>query len=79
MTARTTAPDAPGSPLLRPGLTAPALDDGLVLELGEDAEHLQHHLPGGVGRVEGLGDALEGDTVLREFVHHLGELADLPR
>ncbi|MDQ7829055.1 MAG: hypothetical protein QN195_11185 [Armatimonadota bacterium] len=61
--------------LLHPDLRA--LDDGRVLELREDAEHLEHHLPGGVRRVEGLGDALEGDAVLRELVHHLGELADL--
>jgi hypothetical protein len=50
-----------------------------VLELGEDAEHLEHHLPGGVRGVEGLRDALERDAVLGELVHHPSELADLAR
>ncbi|HPD30465.1 MAG TPA: hypothetical protein PLL20_10750 [Phycisphaerae bacterium] len=54
-----------------------ALDDGRVLEFGEDAEHLEHHLPGGVGCVERLGDALEDDVLLGQLIHHLGELADL--
>jgi hypothetical protein len=54
-----------------------ALDDGCVLELGEDAQHLEHHLASGVRGVERLGDALQDDAVLRELVHHLGELADL--
>ncbi|HEX9728347.1 MAG TPA: hypothetical protein VGA37_07590 [Gemmatimonadales bacterium] len=61
--------------LLHPDLRP--FDDGRVLELCEDAEHLEHHLPGGVGGVERLGDALEDDAVLRELVHHLGEFADL--
>ncbi|MBW6503135.1 hypothetical protein K0B90_02505 [bacterium] len=49
-----------------------------MLEFGEDAQHLEHHLSGGVGRVERLGDAFQRDPVLREIVHHLGKLADLP-
>ena len=28
-----------------------ALDDGRVLKLGEHTEHLEHHLPGGIGGV----------------------------
>ncbi|MCL5884237.1 MAG: hypothetical protein M1377_02640 [Deltaproteobacteria bacterium] len=48
-----------------------------MLELGEDPQHLEHHLPGGVGGVERLGDALERDAVLRELVDHHSELADL--
>jgi hypothetical protein len=54
-----------------------ALDDGGMLKLGKDAEHLEHHFAPGVRGIERLGDALEGDAVLGELVHHLGELADL--
>ncbi len=63
--------------LLHPDLGA--LDDRGVLELGEDAEHLEHHLAGGVGGVERLGDRLQDDAVLGELVDHQGELADLAR
>ncbi len=73
------APDEP--PALRLSLHPDLgpLDDRRVLELREDAEHLEHHLPCGVGGVEGLGDGLQDDAVLGEFVHHECELADLAR
>ncbi|HET9676752.1 MAG TPA: hypothetical protein VFP21_04515 [Solirubrobacterales bacterium] len=32
-----------------------SFDDGRPLELGEDAEHLNHHPPGRAGGVERLG------------------------
>ncbi len=53
------------------------LEDGLVLELSEDAQHLEHHLPGRVRPVERLRDALERDAVLGELVHHLGQPPDV--
>ena len=45
-----------------------AVDDGGVLELGEDAEHLQHHPPGGRAGVERLGRRLQDDAQPVEFL-----------
>jgi hypothetical protein len=72
----------PGRPLtllrapLDPG--ADAIDDGRVLELGEDAEHLEHHPPSGGAGVERLGCRAQHHAVRIEFFGELRELAHLP-
>jgi hypothetical protein len=56
-----------------------AVDDRCVFELGEDAEHLQHHPAGGRASVERLGRRLEHNLELVELVAEPGELAHLAR
>jgi hypothetical protein len=55
-----------------------AVDDGRVFELGEHAEHLQHHPPRRGAGVERLGRRLQHDVELVEFLAQPGELAHLP-
>jgi hypothetical protein len=55
-----------------------AVDDGGVFELGEDAEHLQHHPAGGGAGVERLRGRLQDDVELVELLAEPGELAHLP-
>jgi hypothetical protein len=50
-----------------------------VFELGEDAEHLQHHPPRRRVGVERLGRRLEHDVERVEFFGELSELANLAR
>jgi len=55
-----------------------AVDEGRALELGEDAEHLDHHPTSGATGVERLGRAPEEHSGLVQFVEDLGEAADRP-
>jgi len=48
------------------------------LELGEDAEHLDHHPPRQRRGVEGLGRRAEGNTGCVEVFQELGEAAHRP-
>jgi hypothetical protein len=48
-----------------------------VLELGEDAEHLQHHPPGRGAGVERLGRRLQNNAEPVEFLGQPGQLAHL--
>jgi hypothetical protein len=54
------------------------VDDRRVLELGKDAEHLQHHPTRRAAGVERLGRRLQHDVELVEFLAQPCELADLP-
>ena len=49
---------------------AGALPDHLALELGEDADHLHHHAPGGRGRVDGLGQRTESGSGRVDLFHY---------
>ncbi|HVC87819.1 MAG TPA: hypothetical protein VNC40_10390 [Gaiellaceae bacterium] len=57
---------------------ADAVDDRGVLELGEHAEHLQHHPPSSRAGVERLGRGAEDDVELVEFLRELRQLPDFP-
>ncbi|HVD01415.1 MAG TPA: hypothetical protein VNG93_09775 [Candidatus Dormibacteraeota bacterium] len=52
------------------------IDHGRALELGEDAEHLDHHSAGWGASVEGLGRRAEGDTSPIQLIEDLGQTAD---
>jgi hypothetical protein len=56
-----------------------AVDHSGVLELGEDAEHLQHHPARGGAGVERLGRRPQHDAEPVELLGKLGELAHLAR
>jgi hypothetical protein len=54
-----------------------AVDDRGVFELGEHAEHLQHHPPRRRAGIERLGRRLQDDVELVEFLTEPGELTHL--
>jgi hypothetical protein len=54
-----------------------AVDDRGVFELGEHAEHLQHHPPRRRAGIERLRRRLEDDVELIEFLAQPGELTHL--
>src|SRR5215467_4065915 len=56
-----------------------AVDDGGPLELGEDAEHLDHHATGWAAGVEGLGGGAEDGSGAVEVVQDLGQAAHRAR
>jgi hypothetical protein len=58
---------------------ADGVDDRGVLELGEHAEHLQHHPAGRGAGVERLGRGAQHDAEPVELLGQLGELAHLSR
>ncbi|MDA8358386.1 MAG: hypothetical protein M0Z95_19325 [Actinomycetota bacterium] len=70
---RPPAPAATGSFALHAG--DHPVDDGRPLELGEHAEHLDHHPPGRARGVEGLGGRAEGDPGSVQVFEELGETA----
>ncbi|MCI0636755.1 MAG: hypothetical protein L0206_22990 [Actinobacteria bacterium] len=65
-----------GGRTLHPGRDP--LDDRGPFELGEDGEHLQHHLAGGSGGVERLGCRAKRDAEVVEVLTDLRELANTP-
>ena len=56
-----------------------SVDDGGVLELGEHAEHLQHHAPGWRACVERLGRRAQDHAEPVKLLGDPGELAHLAR
>ena len=56
-----------------------AFDDRRPLELGEDAQHLDHHPSGRGGGLEGLGHRLEGDPGVLQLLDQGRELAEVAR
>lgn len=56
-----------------------ALDDSRPLELGEDAEHLDHHPPGRGRGVERLGRGAEQNVGIVEPLEDLGQPSDRTR
>ena len=53
--------------------------DGCALELGEDAEHLEHHAPGWGGGIERLGQRLKGDARPFELLDEYRQLTEIAR
>ena len=45
-----------------------SVDEGASLELGEDAEHLDHHPAGGTARIKRLGGATKQNLSLVELL-----------
>lgn len=58
--------------------SADALDDRSPLELGEDAQHLEHHPPRRGGGIERLGQRLESDPRAFQLLDQDRQLAKVP-
>ena len=56
-----------------------SIDQSRAFELGEHAEHLDHHATRGGAGVERLSCGAEADACVVEFLQDLGQSSDRPR